>query len=105
MFYICEECGEVFEDSEIFEVKSLDYGNEDVSPCCHSGYTKAVFCPECHEWVAELDEDMLDIHVRMCKQCRKEAVLELEHAVVLANVSSRAREVFKGYLATEQKAV
>ena len=92
MFYICEECGEVFEDSEVFEAKSLDYGNEDVSPCCHSGYTKAVFCPECHEWVAELGDN------HMCERCWREACMELERVVVLANVSNKAREAFKSFL-------
>lgn len=64
--YICNECGEVFEEPKIYEEHhpyGMGYAVEKIAVCPHCKDTdidEAKVCQRCGEYVAELYDSMCD---------------------------------------------
>lgn len=67
--FICNECGEVFEDYKIYEERhpyGMGYAVEKIAVCPYCNDTdiaEAVKCEHCGEWVAEVDDGLCDVCV------------------------------------------
>ena len=64
--YICNECGEVFDEPKIIEEHhpyGMGYAVEEfaVCPYCDGGFQEAEQCERCGEYVAELEDGLCDI--------------------------------------------
>lgn len=70
MAYICDDCGQPFDELAEWEeprgeyAGSVAYEKMDGSPCCHAGFTDAVKCAGCGEWV-----DKYSAVSGFCKPC------------------------------------
>ena len=72
MKYVCNSCGEAFDDPEEWEdshgLDSPPYEKIIVSPCCHDGYSIATECADCGKDIS--------IHNKygLCEECKTKAL-------------------------------
>lgn len=64
--YICEECGAVFEEYEVYKEQhpyGMGYSTEEIAVCPYckeTGIKAAKKCSRCDNWVAELEDGLCD---------------------------------------------
>lgn len=83
--FICLECGETFDEDEIYtwrEDRGEFWGvscSEEMSGCpyCSGNYEEARMCDCCGEWISEEDMRFIDDDI-VCEECYKEYELEEE---------------------------
>jgi hypothetical protein len=62
--FICETCGHIFDEDEIYSVKE-DYGQTfDCCPNCGGNFTEAEQCDICGDWTS-----VDDLHDSVCENC------------------------------------
>ena len=90
--YICDCCGMVFEDIAEWRESRGEYWGDPAyetligSPCCHEGFTEAVQCKECGEWVS-----VSDTTDGYCGKCRDNVLKRYRAAI--AEFSENDREL------------